>query len=247
VFSATASQNEALAESFRIFPTFLRESQLTFADLRRFAVNTRPLIRDLRPVARDLRPTLRDIRLLAPDLLRLFRDLDPLIRASRTGLPALRDVLRGTRPLLASTAPFLGNLNPILDFLGLYSHQVSDFIGNAASGLAAHVPTATPGATGHYLRQIGPFGSETLGVHRVRQGTNRGNTYLSPLALSSSRTASSDMFPNWDCRNAGGEVGKDVSGPPNGHPACIVDTPVFFQGKTQGALPHIEGETYAGP
>ena len=252
VFSATASQNEALAETFRIFPTFLRESQLTFAALRRFAVNTDPLIRDLRPVARDLKPTLRDLRLLAPDLRNLFRDLDPLIRASKEGLPALRDTLRGTKPLLAATAPFLGNLNPILDYLGLYAHQVSDFIGLAAGGLAAHVPTATPGATGHYLRQMSPSGSETLGVHRMRDETNRGNTYLSPLALSSRETSVNDMFPNWDCHNATGHgphPKKTASSGPNDptSPACIVDRPVFFQGHTQGALAHIDGETYAGP
>jgi phospholipid/cholesterol/gamma-HCH transport system substrate-binding protein len=247
VFSATASQNDALAETFRIFPTFLDESRLTLARLRTFAVDTRPLIRDLRPVARDLKPTLRDVRLLAPDLRALFRDLDPLIAASKKGLPALRDTLRGTKPVLAAMAPFLGNLNPILDYLGTYSHQVSDFLGFAAGGLAAKVPTATPGGVGHYLRQISPFGSETLGVHRTRESTNRGNTYLPPLGLSSQQTAVNDMFPNWDCKNAGGEVPKNTAEPVGGHPACTVAKPIFFQGKTQGAFAHVEGETYAGP
>ncbi len=248
VFSATASQNEALAETFRIFPTFLDESRLTLARLRTFAVDTRPLIRDLRPVARDLKPTLHDVRLLAPDLRRLFRDLGPLIDASKKGLPALRDTLRGTKPVLAATAPFLGNLNPILDYLGTYSHQVSDFLGFAAGGLAAKVPTATPGGVGHYLRQISPSGSETLGVHRTRLATNRGNTYLPPLALSSQQTAVNDMFPNWDCKNTGGEHPKHPSElPPEASPACTVAKPIFFQGKTQGAFAHVDGETYAGP
>jgi phospholipid/cholesterol/gamma-HCH transport system substrate-binding protein len=248
VFSATASQNEALAETFRIFPTFLDESRLTLARLRTFAVDTRPLIRDLKPVARDLKPTLHDVRLLAPDLRALFRDLGPLIDASKKGLPALRDTLRGTKPVLAATAPFLGNLNPILDYLGLYSHQVSDFIGNAAGGLAAHVPTATPGGTGHYLRQMSPFGSETLGVHSTRDSTNRGNTYLPPLGLSSKETSQNDMFPNWDCNNTAthGPVKKNTASP-GGYPACIVAPPITFQGKTQGKFPHIEAETYAGP
>jgi phospholipid/cholesterol/gamma-HCH transport system substrate-binding protein len=248
VFSATASQNESLAETFRIFPTFLDESKLTLARLRTFAVDTRPLIRDLRPVARDLKPTLHDVRLLAPDLRRLFRDLGPLIDASKKGLPALRDTLRGTKPVLAATAPFLGNLNPILDYLGTYSHQVSDFLGFAAGGLAAKAPTATPGGVGHYLRQISPFGSETLGVHRTRESTNRGNTYLPPLGLSSKETAQNDMFPNWDCKNTGGEHAKHPSeNPLESSPACIVAKPIFFQGKTQGAFAHVDGETYAGP
>jgi phospholipid/cholesterol/gamma-HCH transport system substrate-binding protein len=252
VFSATASQNEALAETIRIFPTFLRESQLTFKALRLFAVNTDPLIKDLRPVARDLKPTLRDVRLLAPDLLKLFRNIDPLIRASKEGLPALRDTLRGTRPNLAAVAPFLGNLNPILDYLGLYSKQVADFLSLAEGGTAARVPTATPGAVGHYLRQISPSGSETLGVHSKRDETNRGNTYLSPLALSAQVSVRNDIFPNWDCKNATGggpHAKKTTSSGPNDptSPACFVDSPNFFQGHTQGHLTHIDGETYAGP
>jgi phospholipid/cholesterol/gamma-HCH transport system substrate-binding protein len=248
VFSATASQNDALAETFRIFPTFLDESRLTLKRLREFAVDTRPLIRDLKPVARDLKPTLHDVRLLAPDLRRLFRDLDPLIKASKEGLPALRDTLRGTKPVLAAMSPFLGNLNPILEYLGTYSHQVSDFLGFAAGGLASHVPTATPGATGHILRQLSPFGSETLGVHRTRLETNRGNTYLPPLAMSSQQTAANDMFPNWDCKNAGGEHPKRPSDNPlQSSPACVVAKPIFLQGKTQGAFPHLDAETYAGP
>jgi phospholipid/cholesterol/gamma-HCH transport system substrate-binding protein len=243
VFSATAEQNEALAETFRIFPVFLDESRLTMARLKTFAIDTRPLIRDLRPVARDLRPTLRDVRLLAPDLRRLFRDLNPLIAASRRGLPALRDVLRGTRPLLAATAPFLGQLNPILDFLGLYQKQVTDFIGNAAQGLAGHVHTATPGATGHMLRQVSPFGQETLGVHRTRLSTNRGNTYLEPLAFSSPAIERNGIFPNWDCNNTGrGDTPKNPASP-GGFPACFTQQSLFFQ-RRPGRFPHIGPVAY---
>jgi virulence factor Mce-like protein len=95
VFDATASQNQALAESFRIFPTFLDESKATMRRLKSFALDTDPLIRDLRQPTRDLGPTLRSVRLLAPDLRFFFRQLDPLIRVSRRGLPALREVLEG--------------------------------------------------------------------------------------------------------------------------------------------------------
>jgi virulence factor Mce-like protein len=248
VFSATASQNEALAETFSIFPTFLDESRATLARLRTFSVDTRPLVRDLRPVARDLRPTLRDVRLLAPDLRNLFRDLGPLIDASRRGLPALAQTLRATRPLLASNAAFLGQLNPILEYLELYQHQVTDFLGNAATGLAAHAPNSTPGSPGHYLRQVSPFGSETLGVHPNRTATNRGNTYLPPLALSSEGTARIGMFPNFDCNNTGrGETVRNDAGPPSGYPACWVTPPIELQGERKGRYPRIEARTYPGP
>src|SRR5918999_226755 len=119
VFDTTASRNDALAESIRIFPTFLDESKATFARLQTFSNDTRPLVQDLRPVARELRPTLADVRALAPDLERFFRDLDPLIDASKEGLPAAREVLRGAQPLLDQIHPFLGQLNPMLQFLEL--------------------------------------------------------------------------------------------------------------------------------
>ena len=48
-FSAIASQKEALAETFAIFPTFLDESKTTMVDLQSFSNETRPLVRDLRP------------------------------------------------------------------------------------------------------------------------------------------------------------------------------------------------------
>jgi phospholipid/cholesterol/gamma-HCH transport system substrate-binding protein len=250
VFSATASQNEALAQTFQIFPTFLDESKLTLARLRSFAIDTDPLIKDLKPVARDLKPTLHDVRLLAPDLRRTFRQLDPLIKASQKGLPALRDVLTGARPLLAATGPFLGELNPILEWLALYQHQVADFVGGAASGLAATIPSAS-GGTGHYLRQMSPSGAETLGIHPKRLATNRGNTYLGPVDLSTRETNDHLIFPNWDCNNTESKGPQEPdtdkgSGPGGKGPACFVATPLQFQGRQQGKFAHIDPESYSG-
>ena len=53
---ALASRNESLAEAVFILPTFLEESKATLSRLREFAVDTRPLVRDLQPVADDLHP-----------------------------------------------------------------------------------------------------------------------------------------------------------------------------------------------
>ena len=47
-FEATASRDVALAETFRVFPTFLDESKATLARLERFAVDTRPLVNALK-------------------------------------------------------------------------------------------------------------------------------------------------------------------------------------------------------
>src|SRR3954452_965090 len=158
-FGALASENEALAETFKIFPTFLDESRKTFIRLESFSTNTRPLIKDLRPVARDLRPTLRAVKAFAPDLENTFRKLDPLITASKRGLPALRDTLNATTPLLGQLQPFLEQLNPILQYLEYNQWMTADFISNGAGALADTVATSTSDQMGHYLRQWGPTGN----------------------------------------------------------------------------------------
>jgi virulence factor Mce-like protein len=204
-FGAIASQNEALAEAIRIFPVFLDESKATFAKLKTFALNTDPLIKDLKPVARDLRPTLRSVRLLAPDLRRLFKNLGPLIEVSKTGLPALRDTLKGARPLLDHTGPFLQELNPILEFLELYQRAVADVITNGSFAIAAKTASAS-GGVGHYLRQFGVFGPETVSIFTQRPAIDRGNTYPRPLILTGADTGAHLIFANWDCKPSGGPV-----------------------------------------
>ena len=250
VFHATAAQNEALATTFSIFPTFLRESRLTFTKLQSFALNTDPLIRDLKPVAHDLRPTLHSVRLLAPDLRKLFNNLKPLIDASKTGLPALRDTLRGLGPngLLDQTGPFLGQLNPILQFLELYQKQVSDFIGQGKGALAATTASAT-GGIGHYLRQIGPFGPETVSVYSSRPNIDRGNSYPTPNFINGREWEQQGIFPNWDCKPSGGPVqgssATPAGQPPNqGTPPCWVASTIPFQGQNQ-RYPHVNAADYS--
>jgi len=202
-FDALASEDAALAESFQILPTFQRESRLTFERLDRFQADTRPLIQDLIPVARDLSPTLRSVRRLSPNLRSLFRKLDVLIDASREGLPALERVLDGLAPVLDALDPFLANLNPVIRFLEFNKHTVTDFLATPGVALSNSIDPIDPNqeAPRHYLRQLSYTGAETLGAHPVRLDTNRSNGYLAPRALTDFTSASSGMFPSFDCRN----------------------------------------------
>jgi virulence factor Mce-like protein len=238
VFDATASRNDALAESIRILPTFLDESKATFARLETFSADTRPLVQDLRPVARDLKPTLADVRVLAPDLERFFRDLDPLITASKKGLPAAREILEGAEPALAELHPFLGQLNPMLQYLELSQLQVSDFISYGAAALAD--TTASPGGgVGHYLRQFGPTGAESAAIYRKRLKTNRGSTYVDPMGLFGPEAMAHLMSGSTDCDNAGGQTPAS-----DGTPGCWKQHNEQFQGRLQGDFPHVEGDDY---
>ena len=242
VFSQTAAQRDSLAEAFRIFPTFLNESKVTLERLEVFARDTRPLVRDLRPVARELRPTVRAVRVLAPDLKHFFRSFGQQISASRRGLPALREVIDETRPLFGSLGPFLSELNPIFQWLEVHQHLVADFLSYGASGLSDTHPSRPEGEVGHYLRQLGVQGLESIGIHRNRLSGNRGNSYLPPI-YTGRETSRRLIQPNWDCNPSGGPV--DARPAPAGATvACFTQPNMIFKGKPQGRFPHVEREGY---
>jgi phospholipid/cholesterol/gamma-HCH transport system substrate-binding protein len=181
VFETTAARNSELQQIFTIFPTFLNEARATTTRVTSFAVNANPLITQLRPAARELSPTLIQLHGLAPDLKGLFRALGPLITASRRGLPALEGVLRDTQPLLKQLDPFLANVNPILDWVGLYKHEVASFF--ALDAAATQATDRPPGSKApiHYLRTSNPLNPENLAVWPHRPATNRSNPYVAPL------------------------------------------------------------------
>jgi len=242
LFRQTASQREALATAFQIFPTFLRESRTTLARLERFSANTRPLVRDLRPVSRELTPTIRAVRGLAPDLKQFFRNFDQQITASKTGLPALRDILRGARPLVGSVWPFLQEFNPIFEWLELNQNNTADFLQNGPSGLADTTPSANPGEPGHYLRQLTINGTESAGIHPNRLSTNRGNAYLPPIVYSAESSRKNTVL-SFDCKPSGGEV--EARPGTGGNQACLVAPRTLFKGKQQGQFPHVDPSDYA--
>src|SRR5205085_2690211 len=72
VFHTTAVNQDALARTFKVFPTFENEAKATMAKLQTFSLNTDPLIKELEPVARDLGPTLHAVQVLSPYLRTLF-------------------------------------------------------------------------------------------------------------------------------------------------------------------------------
>jgi ABC-type transporter Mla subunit MlaD len=240
-FHTTAANNQALFETFQVFPTFLTQSQLTMARLQTFANDTDPLLKEfIQPggVAQQLGPTFQALQQLSPDLRRLFVDLNPLIDAAKTGLPAYAHVLRGAKPLLNALGPFLEELNPIINWLGLHQQLISDFISNGAYGLAARTVSYS-GGVGHYLRQFGPTGPETLSISPQRNPGNRGNTYPPPLWLGSifpdaaGKPVHDWGLPSWDCNNTGGQHASNPLGPPppTGSPTCWVQHPPGSHGQ----------------
>jgi phospholipid/cholesterol/gamma-HCH transport system substrate-binding protein len=259
-FATTAANANSIAATFHVFPTFLNETKLTMTRLQTFSQNTDPLIKKLVPVAQQLKPTLTAVRQLAPYLRSFFVHLGPLITVSKTGLPAVRDTLRGTTPLLASLGPFLEQLNPVLTWLSLHQQLISDFISNGAGGLAATTQSIGGNGTGHYLRQFGPTGAETLSFAANRDPDNRGNTYPPPLWLADGGVYTaggnyqgSFALPSWDCNNTGapGNGQQAATGTPSqfvqGQQACWVApslSGLIGQNNTS-RLPHVNQATYS--
>jgi virulence factor Mce-like protein len=258
-FATTAANNNAIADTFHVFPTFLHETKATMTRLQNFALDTDPLVKELVPVAQQLTPTLKDVDALAPSLRSFFDNLGPLITASQTGLPAISDVLKGTTPLLASLGPFLEQLNPILTWLSTHQQLTSDFISNGAAGIAAKTTSFAGGGTGHYLRQFQPIGPETLSLAANRDPQNRGNTYPPPLWLADPAAWSAGgKFPgsfglaNWDCNNTGAPgdgstaAGSDQSTQLHlGTQACWVAPPLGSLIGQKNKFPQVQAATYS--
>jgi ABC-type transporter Mla subunit MlaD len=243
VFTAIAGEREAFAETWRIFPTFLDESKATFRRLDEFSGKAEPVVRDLAPAMRDLRVTLREVGEFGPDLRRFFVALDPLLTLSKRSLPATSQVLRGLRPLLGELHPFLGQVNPILEYIGVHAYTLSDMFANLGVATAAKVKDPTAGTTGHYLRQFGPQGTETVAMYPNRLATNRGNAYPNPMGIINSPEAQRfKILPNFDCVNAGGE--KEPEGTT---PGCREQRSFEFRGDPTTRYPRLTEKAYPAP
>jgi phospholipid/cholesterol/gamma-HCH transport system substrate-binding protein len=198
VFSTTAARERDIEALFRVFPTFLDESRLTFDRLREFAVNTDPLMRQLVPAAEELSPTLISLSRLAPQAKGFFEGFGPVIRRADTGFPALRRFLRDDFPvLLRSLDPFLRNLNPVIGGLDLYKNEIAAAMGNVAAATNARVVGGVK-----FLRAMGPFAPESLAAFPRRLTVNRNNAYPQPLA--SKRLASGLL--SFDTRQCGSGI-----------------------------------------
>jgi ABC-type transporter Mla subunit MlaD len=244
-FGALASRDDALADTFQVFPTFLRETRATVLRLEDFARNTDPLVRDLREPAQDLAPTLRDLGDLSPDLEKLFRDIDPLVRASRTGVPAAERFLRGAEPVLEATHVFMPELNPILSYLGFARGQLAQFITVGGAALAGNGAGGYTRSTGeeHYLPQVAIIDGRSLGRRASRPPWERANSYIAPNAYD--RAVPLGVIESFDCKPNGGEQRNPAGEGENAEPPCFEAPPLLWGGEkfprlTRGKSPVVQ-------
>jgi phospholipid/cholesterol/gamma-HCH transport system substrate-binding protein len=240
VFTAIQREKDSFADIFQVLPTFLQESRRTYDRLGSFSDKARPVLADLEPAMADLAVTLDALGDASPDLQRFFTAYGPLLDASKEGLPATQQTLQAARPFLNELGPWLGQINPIFGWLGEHSHTISDILGNLGVSTSARTKSVDPRATGHYLRQYGPSGLETLAVHPTRLNTNRGNAYIHPLGLIDPAYGRQHVIASFDCKN---DRVKEVDG---STPACREQGPYKVLSSELSKFPRIGGETYPG-
>ncbi len=230
-FGALASRDQELADTFRILPTFLRETRATVERLERFAINTDPLVRDLRQPAADLAPTLRDLGDLSPDLTRLFDDIDPLVEASSTGVPAADRFITGAEPVLEGVHLFQRELNPILAYLAYSRELLAGFISTGGAALAGNeeggYTRSTPGGNEHYLPQSAIIDGRSLQRRVSRPPWERANAYVAPNAYE--RAIGLGVIESFDCRPNGGPQRNPSGSAIDSKPPCFVAPAQLFQ------------------
>jgi phospholipid/cholesterol/gamma-HCH transport system substrate-binding protein len=242
-FSALASQDDALAETFAIFPTFLDESKATAERLERFAINTHPLINDLKPVADNLGPTVQDICDLSPDLTRFFVRLKPVIRSAPRTLPHAARFLRGAKPVLAALHPFLQELNPILSYVNFDQQIVAHFISIGGAALNYRI-NGEPNT--HMLPQLGIINSKSLSLQANENPPwVRGNAYIAPNAYD--RAIPLGIIESATCENTGGTQRRPDSDDGGDDPRapCFEQPPMLYKPQKYPVLK--KGEIYREP
>jgi ABC-type transporter Mla subunit MlaD len=225
----------ALADTFRVFPTFLDESKATLARLETFSNNTRPLVNDLKPVADKLGPTIRDLGALAPDLESFFRRLPPVIRDAKTDLPQAATFLRGARPVFGGLHAFLPQLNPILSYWNFDQYRIAHFLSTGGSAFHYNVSPQPGGLPGYALAQFAVNNGESIQLRTTRPSNERGNSYLAPNAYN--RAVFLGTVESFDCKPSGGEVKNPSDNGMTAVVPCFVQPPSLYDSRY---FPHLD-------
>jgi virulence factor Mce-like protein len=203
VFATTAARDQELEDTFRVFPTFLRESRETLDRLERFAVDTDPVVQALQPTAEELQPTLLEAQRLSPQLEDLFKALPRTIRAAPAGFGATRKLLDDNLPpLLEAFDPWLADFNSILEVVRMYRREVTSFLANVAALSNGVFFDPELNEAFHYVRTEAPLAPEAVASYPQRLGITRTNPYLKPGGYLDVKT----FMRSFETRQCGGGI-----------------------------------------
>ncbi|HEY2282021.1 MAG TPA: MlaD family protein [Solirubrobacteraceae bacterium] len=217
-FHAAASESQAFAQTWKLLPSFERNSQVAFKELDSFAAVTSPFLEEFRPTERQLSALLEATKPFAPAFNGFLTSLGPLTQAAKKGLPAVKPELQLTVPLLENFRPVLHNFDPFLQFSDQYIPEIQAFFANFAAATQTKAQNSNFAVNGesrgpqlHFLKTMLVLGPESLTVYSKRIGTNRANPYFQPGAFRALANGGLKVFEGGSCANSA----PSVSGPAN--------------------------------
>jgi phospholipid/cholesterol/gamma-HCH transport system substrate-binding protein len=215
-FHAAASESQAFAETWKLLPSFERNSQVAFKELDSFATVTSPFLEEFRPAERQLSALLTAAKPFAPAFNSFLTALGPLTQAAKKGLPAVKPELDLTVPLLENFRPVLHNFDPFLQFTDQYIPELQAFFANFAAATQTKAQNSNFAVNGesrgpqlHFLKTMLVLGPESLTVYSKRIGVNRANPYFQPGAFRALANGGLKVFEGGSCADSA----PSVSGP----------------------------------
>ncbi|HEX7059223.1 MAG TPA: MCE family protein [Solirubrobacterales bacterium] len=151
-FGAIASQNAALDRSLQVLPSFFRQGNTTFVNLRAALDDLDPLIDTAKPATKDLAPFLADLRPVVSKAVPVFKNLRLTVRrpgkANDAGelFAALPTVQQRASTAFPHAEQAIVDFQPNLDLLRAYTPDFFNGFGKLGQ------ITGYYDANGHYAR-----------------------------------------------------------------------------------------------
>jgi phospholipid/cholesterol/gamma-HCH transport system substrate-binding protein len=151
-FGAIAEQNEALDQTLRLLPPFMRQSNTTFVNLRAALDDLDPLVETAKPATKDLAPFLSELRPVLSKAVPVFRDLR--LSADREGfandtaeaLGFLPGVQKRAAKAFPNAEQSIADFQPTLNFARAYTPDIFNGFGRLGQ------VTGYYDGNGHYAR-----------------------------------------------------------------------------------------------
>jgi phospholipid/cholesterol/gamma-HCH transport system substrate-binding protein len=134
-FGAIASQNEALDQTLRLLPPFMRQSNTTFVNLRAALDDLDPLVETAKPATKNLAPFLSELRPVLSKTAPVFKNLRLSVRRkgfandTAEALGFLPGVQERAAKAFPNAEQAIGDFQPTLNFARAYTPDIFNGFG----------------------------------------------------------------------------------------------------------------------
>jgi virulence factor Mce-like protein len=206
VFQATADRNVALTATVNALPGFLTQLRSTLGTLGTTLAIADPSLKALRPVAGLVPPALSDVIQLSGPAVKLLHQAPSLVNAANKALPSIQRFTAAFKPAVDTLLPAIQQVTPLINYMALYSKELTAAMANVGGALQAVAPAntsvataGTPAGMAHYGRVMPILNVESLWGQSIREPSNRHSIYYAPGAQNNLATG----LESSDCNNLG--------------------------------------------